>query len=113
METDYLALYLVVMIIFGISAGIITVTVFWFYRRSESLFAKWIEENDYQVLEKKMQWLNQGPLFWSSSSGQTIYRVTLSSRQDGRVYQGWLRCGSYWKGLFSNQVEVHWDDESC
>jgi hypothetical protein len=29
----------------------------------------------------------------------------------GGVRSGWVRCGSWWLGLLSDQVEVRWDQE--
>src|SRR5262249_35973173 len=50
----------------------------------------------------------RGPFFWTSSKGQTVYRVTVEVK--GAVRTGWVRCGSWWLGLRSEQVEVRWDE---
>ena len=51
----------------------------------------------------------RGPYFWTSSKGQTVYRVTVEVR--GGVRTGWVRCGGWWLGLLSDQAEVRWDNE--
>lgn len=111
MTTATFTQYLLVLILISVSVGIISLTFLWFYRRSEMVLSQWAEKNDYEILDQKLQWLNQGPFFWRSSSGQTIYRVRILNRQDGKIYIGWVRCGSYWGGLFSDQVDVMWDKE--
>ena len=96
-------------LVFMLSIVLIGLTVTWFFRRSNTILNRWAEANTYEVLEQKVQWFNQGPFFWRSSSGQTVYRVKIRNRQDGCIYHGWVRCGSFWLGLFSDQVDVLWD----
>jgi hypothetical protein len=59
-----------------------------------------------QVLHDK---LFAAPHFWTTSRDQVVYHVTVLD-QLGRERKGWVRCGSWWFGLFSNKAEVRWDE---
>src|SRR5262249_36093276 len=51
----------------------------------------------------------KGPFFWTSTKAQTVYYVFVED-SDGNKRSGWVRCGSCWFGLLSDNVEVRWDD---
>jgi hypothetical protein len=53
--------------------------------------------------------LRRGPFWWRTSEGQTVYYVTI---RDGRnnLRHAWIRCGGWLAGLFSDQVDVRWDE---
>jgi hypothetical protein len=80
----------------------------WHFRRSRSLLDRWAERNGYRVIEADYRKFFRGPFFWTSAKGQTVYRVTVEVK--GGVRTGWVRCGSWWLGLLSEQVEVRWDE---
>ncbi len=88
--------------------ALVVLSVAWHFTRSRSLLEQWATENGYRILTSDYRVL-KGPLFWTSSRDQTVYRVTVRSRE-GVVRSGWVRCGSWWFGLFSNKTEVRWDD---
>ena len=85
--------------------------VFWHYARSRSLLEEWASENGYRILSSEHRHLARGPFFWTTSKGQTVYRVSIEDRE-GRVRSGWVRCGSWMMGLWSDRVQVKWDDET-
>jgi len=80
----------------------------WHSRRSRILLERWAERNGYRILRADYRNFFRGPFFWTSSRVQTIYRVTVEGK--GGVRSGWVRCGSCWLGLLSDQAEVRWDE---
>ncbi len=83
--------------------------IVWTFRRSRQMLTDWAARNEIELLDAQFRWLWRGPFFWSSSKNQTIYRITVMDA-DGRTRTGWAKCGSFWLGLFRDQVEVRWDD---
>ena len=53
--------------------------------------------------------IGRGPFSWTTSRSQTVYRVFIEDRF-GRIRSGWVRCGSWFFGLSSEQIEVRWDE---
>jgi hypothetical protein len=80
----------------------------WHSRRSRRVLERWAERNGYRIIDTDYRKFFRGPFFWTTSRGQTVYRVTVDVK--GAVQRGWVRCGSRRLGLFSNQVEVRWDE---
>ena len=79
--------------------------------RSQSLLQGWADENGYRIIDSDARMLAKGPFFWTSSSGQSIYRVTVEDAS-GRRRSGYVRLGSLLGGiLFSDKSEVRWDDQ--
>ena len=87
------------------------IAMVWHFRRSRSLLEDWAAENGYRLLSSQYRNFSRGPFFWTTSKGQTVYRVTVQDR-DGATRSGWVRCGSWWGGLLSDKVQVRWDDEA-
>jgi hypothetical protein len=83
--------------------------VYWHFGRSHSLIHLWAERNGYRLLESNYCWFFKGPFFWTSSKGQTVYRVSVQD-QRGHRRTGWVRCGSWMLGLLSENVEVRWEE---
>jgi hypothetical protein len=84
-------------------------TLWWHFSRSGSLLDQWAEENGYRVLSREYRSFFKGPFFWTSSRGQTVYYVTVQDKAGNRR-SGWVRCGSWFLGLLSDNVEVRWED---
>ncbi|MBN1484265.1 MAG: hypothetical protein JXA37_06040 [Chloroflexia bacterium] len=101
-------------LLLGGGLGLIVLVAFvagsliWHHRRSEELLQAWAEQQGYQILSAEMRWFSRGPMFWTTSRGQTVYYVELLDLQ-GMPRPAWVRCGSFWWGLFSRQVEVQWE----
>lgn len=87
------------------------IAMVWHFSRSRSLLENWAAENGYRLLSSQYRNFSRGPFFWTTSKGQTVYRVTVQDR-DGGTRSGWVRCGSWWGGLLSDKVQVRWDDEA-
>ena len=87
-------------------------SLLWFYWRScrcEEILNGWAEDHGYEILSSEYCWFWKGPfLFWASKV-QAVFFVRVRTR-DGRVRCGWVRCGSWFLGLFRNEAEVRWDE---
>lgn len=88
---------------------LVAVAVWWHFSRSRSLLQKWADENGYRLLAKEYRTFRRGPFFWTSSKGQTVYRVSVEDKA-GQVRSGWVRCGGWWLGLLTDHTEVRWDE---
>ena len=83
--------------------------VTWFFLRSRSLLHRWASANGFQILDSRFS--PSGPLSWTSSRSQTIYFVRVRDKE-GQERRGWVRCGSFWVGVFSDKIEVRWEGET-
>lgn len=81
----------------------------WHFSRSRSILQKWADDNGYQLLQAEYRWFRKGPFFWRASRDQVVYYVTVRD-QLGRERRGWVRCGSWLLGMFSNRADVRWED---
>lgn len=80
----------------------------WGSSRGASLLDGWAQANGLQILSQEQCWFFKGPFFWTSSKGQKVYRVTVRDGE-GFARSGYVRCGGYWLGMMSDNVEVRWD----
>ena len=87
----------------------IILSICWRFSRSQSLLKQWANQNQYKILKSENRNIFRGPYFLRSSEGQTVYHVTLQDTT-GRIRSGWVRCGGWWAGLFTNKVDVKWED---
>lgn len=101
-ETSILfILILVPVVIFGIA---------WGFRRGSDLLELWANANNVRILQKEYCWFLKGPFFWSSSRNQSVYRITVED-SEGQIRTGWAKCGGWFMGLWTSQVEVRWDKQ--
>ena len=84
------------------------VSIFWHFRRSRAILESWAAENGLEILESDYRWFSKGPFFWTSSREQTVFYVKVRD-QDGTVRTGWVRCGGWFVGLWSNRADVRWE----
>jgi hypothetical protein len=82
--------------------------IWWHYSRSSSLLEQWARRHGYRILSQEYCYFFKGPFFWTSSKDQVVYYVTVED-EEGRQRKGWVRCGGYFLGLLSDNVEVRWD----
>ena len=87
---------------------LIVVQLRWNFRRAESRLKKWAEQSGYRIIDRSYRLFCCGPFFWSEK-GQAVYRVRIEDRE-GQQRQGWVRFGSWWWGLWSERVDVLWDE---
>jgi hypothetical protein len=80
----------------------------WCFSRSAAILNQWAEESGHEILEKSFCLFCKGPFFWCTSRNQVVYRVIVRDKA-GNIGRGWVACGSWWRGLFSNQAQVRWD----
>jgi hypothetical protein len=104
MENELIRMSILFVIAAGILYGAYTLTK----TRSEAILTKWAYENRYQLLEVQPKVFNRGPFIWASKS-QIIFRVAVEDAE-GIQRSGWVKCGSYWGGIFENKVDVKWDE---
>ncbi len=97
-------------ILFFFFLFLIVIASFWWQSdRSHTVIEQWAEQHGYRLVECNNSPF-KGPFFWTSSKGQTVYHVVVEDKT-GRTRSGWVKCGSYWWGLMSDQAEVRWEDE--
>ena len=63
----------------------------------------------YELLDARYSWFRRGPFFFRSSEEQAVFYVTVRD-PEGQQRRGWVRCGGFWLGLFSDQATVKWDE---
>jgi hypothetical protein len=74
-------------------------------RRRRTLF-RWVNENDYRLVEYSSAFLTEAtPFFFTASKAQSIFRVSVITR-DGKLREGWVRFGGWWGG---DAADVRWD----
>ena|SRR5947207_4805601 len=106
--TFLLAVYLQIVIIVLI-VGLPIVYVIGIYRRTGRMLSRWATRNGYRIIESERRKILKGPFFWSSSNNQIIYRVTIQDAY-GNIYRGWVRCGNYFWGAWTDELDVRWDE---
>ena len=102
MESNFVTILLTIVALLGAAGGIYA-----YVSRSNYLLEKWADENRYQLLRVGHRMFRKGPFLWSGR-GQTVYRVRVQDER-GNERRGWVRCGSWWLGVFTNKIEVKWD----
>jgi len=81
----------------------------WHLLRSDSMLNKWAQEHGYRIVRRSYRWFLRGTFIWSIFSKASIYRVTIED-EEGDQRSGWVRCGGWFWGILSDDVEVRWDD---
>jgi len=94
---------------FFVIVGIVALVLYIYISRSQKLLKGWANENGYEFVRVEYRMFRKGPFVWSGR-GQTVYRVEVRDRQ-GVERQGWVRCGSWWAGVFRDKVEARWDEQ--
>jgi len=90
-------------------AIVMVVAVVWSFSRGRTLLNRWAQENGFQILHSEIRTLCAGPFTWTSSRNQIVYFVRVLDKE-GREHSGWVRCGSFWRGISSDKTEVRWKD---
>jgi hypothetical protein len=86
-----------------------TLAIVWHFGRSNSVLQQWATQNGYRIVRQEYRTFFKGPFFWTSTKGQTVYYVVVED-SGGNRRSGWVRCGSWWFGLLSDNADVRWDD---
>lgn len=83
--------------------GLVVVVCHWAGQKSRRMIARWASENSLSIDD--VRWvLFQRRFSWPGKA--LVYRVSVSG-EPPRV--AFLKCGSFFWGLLSNQLEVEWD----
>lgn len=77
--------------------------------RADTILNNWAARNGYRILQRDHAWFFKGPFFWTTSRNQIVFRVTVQD-QSGNSQSGWVRCGSWWGGMLSEDAEARWDE---
>jgi len=88
--------------------GLVIASAVWRGNRSRDLVERWARENGFRLLSAENCWFSNGPFFWTTSKSQVVFRVEVQDER-GQVRSGWVRCGSLFGGLLSDQTEVRWE----
>ena len=88
---------------------LMVVIIAWRVSRSHGMLVRWAEENGYQIVHQEHRLLRRGPYFFRATDDQAVYYVVVTDRY-GRERRGYVRLGGWFLGLFSDQVDVRWDD---
>ena len=77
-------------------------------QRAHKMLQKWVNENNFVLLDRKAPWIKNNPFFLSSNRSQKVFYVTLR-QSDGKIRRAWVRCGHALWGVWVEQIEVKWD----
>jgi len=100
MHTDFTAVIIV---------AIVIVNVFYVNKRSRDLLADWAGRNGLTLVEANWSFFWPASWWLTTSRNQTVYRITVRNYA-GQMRTGWARCGGWFVGLWSDNVDVYWDD---
>lgn len=89
--------------------GFAVLSMVWHFSRSNTVLEQWAADNGFELLSSEYCHFMRGPFFWTTSKGQTVYYVKVRTRS-GHVRTGWVRCGGFFLGLWSDAAEVRWED---
>ena len=82
-----------------------------FSRRGLSILREWAANNHFELITYQERSAGGGPFkWWRNGRGQIIFSITVRD-ETGQERAGWVRCGSYLRGVFVKKVEVQWADE--
>jgi hypothetical protein len=97
-------------ITFLVLIGVVFLVTFllFHFSRARSILEQWAETNGYEIVSSEHRFLG-GPFWWRKSKGQEVYYVIIQT-PDGQLKRGWVRCGGWFSGIFSNKADVEWDE---
>jgi hypothetical protein len=79
------------------------------FTRSKSILDHWAESNGYEIISREHRFLRVGPFWWRKTDHQEVYYVTVRT-PEGQTRRGWVRCGGWFLGLWSDSATVEWDE---
>jgi hypothetical protein len=77
-------------------------------RRARADIRRAIRAEGMELLTMRQRWFRLGPLFWTTTRGQVVYRLTVRD-SSGRSRTGWARWGRTWLPR-ADTLEIRWDD---
>lgn len=85
-----------------------TVIVVWHRYRCYAILRQWEARQPYAWFEYQRRPYFQELSVRDTFSRETFYQIAVRNRK-GRLRHGWLRCGSWWLGSFTNRIQVSWE----
>jgi hypothetical protein len=92
-----------------IAAVLLSAYVAWTLSRSREVLDQWAQTNQFEIIHAEFRNIFQGPFSFRTTQGQSVYYVKIRDR-NGYERSGWVRCGGFLTGIFSDKVEVRWED---
>ena len=90
---------------------ILPIGFYWYLRLVRSRAAAWAATSGFRLLETRHAWFPPLGMQFTTSDSQVIVRVKVNDENAHRIRSGWLRLGSYWRGLADGDAaEVRWDN---
>ena len=77
------------------------------YSKAKRLIYQWAERNGYSITDIQQRLFRRGPFLWTSSKAQLICYVSLDTPEGSR--NAYIRCGSFWGGMLSDNMNIEWD----
>jgi hypothetical protein len=77
-------------------------------RRARTAVRAFLEHDGYIVNRIERRLFRQGPLFWTTTRSQIVYRIIVSDTR-GRHRTGWARWGRTWLPK-PDTLELRWDE---
>ena len=79
----------------------------WYFSIARNMLENWAGENGYQIIEHKFSnWAESG---FPMSRSSVIYHVKVVDG-GGNEKKGWVRCGCPPWGVFTNEIQVKWEN---
>lgn len=91
-----------------LGVAIIVVLMVLMFSRARQILANWARENGYEVLSSEMRFLSRGPYKYTLFGKQWVFHVVVRA-SDGTVRTGYVKCGSFFWGIFVNRAEAKLD----
>lgn len=76
--------------------------------RARSMLTAWAARERLTLVSSERCWFWLGPFWLRSGKDNVVYRVTVRD-EDGRMRRGYVRCGGFFLGMWSDAVAVEWD----
>jgi hypothetical protein len=77
--------------------------------RAHQLLGRWARSERFRIVERRRRIFDTGPFTWIWLGHAMVYWVVLEDAER-RQRTAWVKCGTFFGGLLSSNVEVAWDD---
>lgn len=77
-------------------------------RRARAAIRAELARSGYDIVEMQHRIVRLGPLFWTTTRSQVVYRIVVRDAA-GRRRAGWTRWGRTWL-MKPDTLELRWDD---
>ena len=79
------------------------------HSKAAGFLDNWAHQNGYRLISAQRKTFFRGPFFFTTGKHQLVYRITVET-PDGTQHSGYARVGGFMVGLFSDKVDVRWDN---